>query len=356
MSGMWSVTARLLVAVCLCLPATVVAAAAPAPIDEASRAAAREIGYAGVEAYRAGDYVTANERLDRAFAILRVPSLGLWSARALVKLGKLIEAQERYLEVDRLPISVGDPVIQQQARADAHQESAELAPRIPRLIVRVEGAPAAEVTVTIDDVAVVPALLGESRPINPGRHLIVAVRGGARTALELTLGEAARETALLRLTSNPATEAAVAPAAVAPAPIVAPGGDAANSPARAPEAEVAGSDARSRRVLGTAMAAAGGVGLLGGALAGVLALVKRNDLSASGDCADQVCTPSQRGAVDTYNGLRTWSSVGLLAGAALATAGIVLLATSPPRAESASATVSLGFGVGPGAAFVRGNF
>ena len=353
---MWSATARLLAACCLCLPAAVAMAAPAAPIDEASRAAAREIGYAGVEAYRAGDYVTASERLDKAFAILRAPSLGLWSARALVKLGRLIEAEERYLEVGRLPTSVGDQVIQQQARDDARREAVELLPRIPKLIVRVEGATAAEVTVTIDDLPVLPALLGESRPLNPGRHVIVAVRGGARTALELTLAEAARETAVLRL----ARDSQAVPAPAAPAPLPPAGGDLGRAPDRPPDADADagdGSGGGSRRhLLGTVLATAGGVGLLGGALAGGMALAKRDDLSTSGECAGRVCLLSQSGAVDSYNGLRTWSTVGLLAGAALATAGVVILATSPPRAEAAGSTVTLGVGVLPGAAVVRGNF
>jgi hypothetical protein len=355
---MWSATARLLAACCcLCLPVAV-AVAAPTtsvPVDESSRAAAREIGYAGVDAYRAGDYVTASERLDKAFAILRAPSLGLWSARALVKLGKLIEAQERYLEVGRLPTAVGDQVIQRQARDDAQREAAELAPRIPKLIVRVEGAPAGEVTVTIDEVPVLPALLGESRPINPGRHVIVAASGGERTALELTLKEAARETAVLRI---PGRVGAAAPVPAAPPPSPAPVGDLARAPDRPADggAGQGSGGATPRRLLGTVVTTAGGVALLGGALAGVLALARRDDLSSSGECAGQVCALSQSGAVDSYNSLRVWSSVGLLAGAALATAGIVILATSPPRPEAAGSTVTLGVGVFPGVAVVRGNF
>ena len=340
--------ARLLIACCLCLPA----AAAAEPVDEASRAAAREIGYAGVEAYRAGDYVTANERLNKAFAILRAPSLGLWSARALAKLGRLIEAEERYLEVDRLPTSVGDEVIQAQARLDARQEALALAPRIPKVIVRVEGAAGGEVAVTIDDVPIAPVLLGESRPLNPGRHVIIAVRGTARTTLQLTLEEAARETAVLRLVGEaPASAAAPAPVAVTP---VLP---AARDPAGPPDRRAGdGSDARPRRVLATAVLAAGGVALVAATLAGVAALDKRSDLSASGDCAGQVCLNRQAGAVDSYNSLRRWSSAGFVAGAVLAATGIVILATSPRRVEGGDATVGLRVGVVPGGAFLRGDF
>jgi len=35
-------------------------------VDDASRATARKLGYSGVEAYQAGDYQTANEKLQKA--------------------------------------------------------------------------------------------------------------------------------------------------------------------------------------------------------------------------------------------------------------------------------------------------
>ena len=43
------------------------ARAAPA-VDEATRSAARDIGYAGVDAFQRGDYGAARERLEKAFA------------------------------------------------------------------------------------------------------------------------------------------------------------------------------------------------------------------------------------------------------------------------------------------------
>jgi Tfp pilus assembly protein PilF len=67
-------------------------------IDDASRTAARAMGNSGVEAYQAGNYQEAVDRLEKAYGIARVPSLGLWSARALRKLGLLVEAANRYLE------------------------------------------------------------------------------------------------------------------------------------------------------------------------------------------------------------------------------------------------------------------
>jgi Tfp pilus assembly protein PilF len=78
------------------------AGTALAEVDDATRASARQLGYAGVEEFQGGQYESARAKLEKAYRVLKAPSLGLWSARALEKLGKLVEASERYLEVTRL--------------------------------------------------------------------------------------------------------------------------------------------------------------------------------------------------------------------------------------------------------------
>src|SRR5688500_19688537 len=76
--------------------------------DESTRTAARALGTAGVEAYQANDFATATDKLEKAYGILRAPSLGLWSGRALVKVGKLVEAADRFLEVTSLQVPTGE--------------------------------------------------------------------------------------------------------------------------------------------------------------------------------------------------------------------------------------------------------
>jgi uncharacterized protein HemY len=66
-------------------------------VDAATRFAVRKLGDAGVSAYRAGDYESASEKLEKAYELMPVPSLGLWSARALVQRGSWTQAAERYL-------------------------------------------------------------------------------------------------------------------------------------------------------------------------------------------------------------------------------------------------------------------
>ena len=67
-------------------------------------AAARQLGKEGVEAYRANDFATALDRLTRAHSIVGLTTTGLWRARTLVHLGRLVEASEQYLEVTRMTL------------------------------------------------------------------------------------------------------------------------------------------------------------------------------------------------------------------------------------------------------------
>ena len=147
-------------------------------IDEASRSAARQLGYEGLEAYRAGRYPEALDKLGRAYAVVKAPSLGLWTARAMVQAGKLVEASERLLEVTRLPVSGGDEALQTAAKETAAKERNQLAPRIPHVRIEIEGADAATVNVTLDGRTVPTALLGLDHPVNPGRH---ELRGAVET-------------------------------------------------------------------------------------------------------------------------------------------------------------------------------
>ena len=280
--------------------------------DEASRAEARKIGYAGVEAYQAGDFATARERLETAYQMLRVPSLGLWSARALTKLGKLVEAEARYLEVIRLPTSVGDEAIQEQARRDASNERTALARRVPSVLVRVEGASASEVAVTIDDAPLVGSALGENHLVNPGRHTVEGLRGTTRARVEVSVAEGEQREAVLRF-------------AAAPAAAASPGGPDAGLGVQRPAVST-GSD--SKRTVGWVTLGTGGAGLVIGAVSGFMAMSKKSDLDKAG-CGDGNCPASERGNVDSYNSLRVVSGVGLIAGVALAGVGAYLLLTGP---------------------------
>src|SRR5688572_8413330 len=159
-------------------------------VDEATRAALRDLGTEGVQAYQAGDYAAAREKLEEAFSIMRTAPLGLWSARALEKSGLLVQASERYLAAERAPLDPeGDQAAQIDARASAAKEREALQPRIPKLKVRVEGADGADVTLIVGEKEVPKALIGKSLPVNPGTVVVTARSGDAEASGTVEIGE-----------------------------------------------------------------------------------------------------------------------------------------------------------------------
>jgi hypothetical protein len=335
------------------------AGAAPPLAEVDARALAREMGYAGVAAFEARDYLTALERLQSAYRLLRAPSLGLWSARTLAKLGRLVEAEERYREVEELPISVGAEAIQSRAKIDAAREHVALAPRIPRITFDLQGASPSEVTVTIDGNGAVLEPLRAEHAVDPGHHRVEALRGPAHVRIELTIAEGEGKTVVLRF---PPVVAVVAGVTTAAMPRLSKGQHAATpNPSRDGEA-VRRSDSL-RRMLGWIAIGASSAALVTGATTGLLALDKGNQLARNPACAREACLRSETSTastVDTYNSLRTISLVGLTSGAVLAAAGVwLVLPLHRPAAEprlAATVPAQLWFQAQPGGATIGGEF
>jgi hypothetical protein len=286
--------------------------------SDATRAAARNLGMAGVEAFQSGNYVVANEKLGRAFEILRAPSLGLWSARALAAVGKLVEASERYLAVARLDVRGGDASVQEQAKADAAKEREALLSRIPNLIVDAKRAPD-DASFTMDGVPFVAALLSVKQPANPGRHVVEGRSGEFVVKKEITLREGQDQTLLLDFSKAPQGSAAASsrPSSVTPPE----GGPAADG-------DVGQRGLPAGFWVGIAVAAAGAV--TGGVSAG-LAAQKRSDL----DCPGNVCGREHQDEVDGYNMLLTVSTVGfVVAGVGAAGATIFFLSRPKPSEQA----------------------
>ena len=335
-----------------CLLASLMAArpAAAEDVDPATRAAARALAYSGVEAYQRGDYAAAFERLDKALAALQAPSLALWSARALEKLGRLVEASERYRLVGRLDPAGGEEDVQRKAQQDAASELQALLPRIPSVLVVVEGGPGPQAAVTIDGTPVPPSLLGEKRPVNPGEHRIAAQRGPESAARKVTVREAEIARVVLELESVPAPAVEARPSAP-PAPGAQAGRSdiAAAEENRAPAAHSA-RPGSGQRTAGWITAGIGGAALAVGAVTGLVALSKKSDFDSSPACSDNRCAPSEQANADSYNRLLDVSTAGFVAGGVLVAAGGVILLSAPKSAERVS------FRLGPGGVVVKGAF
>jgi hypothetical protein len=301
-------------------------------VDDATRQAARNLGMSGVEAYQAQDYTTASAKLEKAYRALKVPSLGLWSARALVKVDKLIEAGERYQEVQRLDSAGGDRAVQEQARADAAKELEQLSPQIPNLVIAIAGADAERTRITIDGVALNTALVGEKRPVNPGQHRIEASSGAEAVsgAIQLALGQT--KTFTIRFGAAPAGGEPHAP----------PVSQATDTAEASKPASATGSNHSGRRTVGFVTIAVGGAGLVLGGITGAMAMAKKNEIDDNPRCKNNLCERTEWSLVESYSSLRTMSSIGFIAGAVVLTGGVVLLLTAPNDPEQTALTIGPG--------------
>jgi hypothetical protein len=283
------------------------------------------LGYAGVEAYQAENWPLASEKLEKAFAVLKAPSLGLWSARALAKQGKLVEAADRYLEVARLTIMGGDAEVQRKAQADAQTELTATQQQIPSVVIEVRGGDPAALQLLIDGTNVSSQLIGEAAPLNPGRHIVEGTLDGVRVTSEVMLAAGEQKPVVLDFAAGQVTPS------TKPVPV----------PTQPPPDQPTAKGPSTRRTLGWVMLGGGAAGLVVGGVVGGMAISKRSTLDENPACADdRDCPKSMSDDVDSLNRFRTISTIGLITGGTLAAAGVVLLVTAP-RPSHASASLWL---------------
>jgi hypothetical protein len=171
--------------------------------DGADRATARNLANAAKRDFDAGRLEDAESKLERAFAIAKVPTLAVWSARVKVKRGRLVAGSEFYRQVARLTRNdfwIGNA--QEKAQADAKTELEALEPRIPKLRIQVQGAAPDEVELRIDDAKAEGAWAGIDLPADPGHHRIVGKRNAQIVELAVDLVEGESKDTLLAFNST----------------------------------------------------------------------------------------------------------------------------------------------------------
>jgi hypothetical protein len=205
----------------------------------------------------------------------------------------------------------------------------------------VEGAGSAEVKLSLDDVVIPSALSGEERPVNPGAHRVVGVAGDEEVSESVTLVEGQKQSITLRFTKQQAA-----------APVGAP------PPAKPKEVEAAaeGSPRGPRRVLSYVALGVGGAGLVVGGVTGALVLRDRKAFDQNENCRDGECLRSEADKVEGFRTLRTVSTVGFIAGGALAATGVVLLLTSGASDEPRKDSVALKLTLSPSSVALAGRF
>lgn len=286
--------------------------------SEADRASARALAAEGYEALKQGDFGVAADRFKRADELVHAPTLVVDHARALVGLGRLVEAYERYALVLREGVAPDAPWPFKRAVTDAGNEIQIVEARLAWLTVDVKGV--VEPRVTLNGVPLAPSSFGAAQAVNPGSIVVRAFAAGyVAKEQSVTLAEGERRELSFELLREPA------PAAQAvPAPRAEP--EAAHAPARTAEPP----ELHFRRALTYAAFGVGGAGIVVGGVAGVLALEQRGTLVD--ECTDDgICSSRSRSRVSRYHSLGTISGVGFVLGLGGIGAGLALLWTEPPR-------------------------
>ncbi|MCC6555460.1 MAG: tetratricopeptide repeat protein [Polyangiaceae bacterium] len=297
--------------------------AAAQPVDQATRITARKVAADALALFDKGRYAEALEKFELANRLVPAPTLGLRAARCLEKLGRLVEASERYLDVTRMKLEPGAPFQHRKAQVDAIQERDKLEPRIPSLEIVVGGPTGKGVTVSLDGKPIPPLLLGQKQPADPGKHVIEAAREDTRVKREVELREGEPSRVELELPPLPPPPKPPPPPSILP-------------------------------VLGWTGVGVGAGLLAVGVANGVAAIAQQSSLLER--CPDRNCPPDAHGASDFYDVTRAFSTVGFVLGGVAAAGGVACLVLAPrPHSDAEGAAPAAAF-ITWGGAGVRGFF
>lgn len=302
---------------------------------QSQRAAARKHANSGRELFKEEKYAQAIEEFRAAEDLVHAPPHLLYVARALAKLGKLIEARETYQRIADERLATGAPPAFEKAQEAARTERNALDARIPKITVAIEGPDTSATTVTIDGVPVDAATVGEPLPLDPGEHHVAAEADGfvaERKSFELTEGEGTVEIQLVlgRATGTTPDD---------------PGGE-----------EGGGGEISYPPfiLMGAGVLVMGIGGITGG-----LALGKAGELKDA--CPQNPCPTENESLADDANTMATVSTVSFIVGGLATAAGVGWLIwdlTAAPADEEEADALGLRIRpyMGPGAVGLHGRF
>ncbi|HTB76154.1 MAG TPA: hypothetical protein VK762_23060 [Polyangiaceae bacterium] len=287
-------------------------AQSPSPEDIA---AARALGTEGTRLADAGDCNGAIGKLEAAEKLYHAPTTLDRLGECQVSVGRIVAGTENLNRVVRESLAANAPPVFAAAQKRAQKALTAALPRIGNLKIHVDGAPADKLTITVDGVAVPPALLDADRPTDPGSHEVSVAAPGYKTETTTVAVQEGGESAVqLKLEVDPSAVAA----APAPAIVVAPA-----SPPGPTEAPPSKTTDRSVAIAGFV---AGGVGLVVGSVFGILALGTKSTLDSK--CISKTCPPDQQSNIDSLSTKATVSTVGFGVGIAGVALGAIFLGLS----------------------------
>jgi hypothetical protein len=185
------------------------AAPAFAQVNDAERAAARDLFRQGDELQREARFDEALLKFQHAEQLYSAPTNQLRVAECEAALGRLVESAEAYREVLRTTLPRGAPPAFQAAVDQARTELEQVEPRVPKLTIVVQPGNVGKPTLEVDGQSVPAALIGEAVPLDPGPHRVaISAPGYPRVEQVIVLKEAEARITLLALKPAPALAAA----------------------------------------------------------------------------------------------------------------------------------------------------
>jgi PEGA domain len=149
-----------------------------AQASDADRAAARELFNKGVELQNQQKFPEALDHFERSQKVVNAPTIYLHVGQCQAALGRLVEATEAFRQAINFQLPANPPAPFVAAQNEATTQLAAISPRLPELKITVQPKDIPTLTVTVDDQAVNSALVGISRPTNPGTHKVTASAPG----------------------------------------------------------------------------------------------------------------------------------------------------------------------------------
>jgi hypothetical protein len=135
------------------------------------------------------DPSAAAERFKAAYALVPTPRIGFELGKTLRSMGDLVGARAAFIAAVQLPARHGESTEAKKAREDADAQASELDPRIPQLLIHLQG----EGQIYVDGEPLRREALAVPRRLNPGNHVVqVQVEGDVKGERTVTLREGDR--------------------------------------------------------------------------------------------------------------------------------------------------------------------
>ena len=262
---------------------------------------ARELYVEGLQLRDAGKLDGSLARFKAAHSLAATPITSLELGRAYALVSELAEARDVLLSVERMPVLATESPKAAKARIEAHAMAEQIRERMPALRLVFTREPSTPPHVTIDGAPVAPEALAAPIKVNPGTHSIIAeTTDGARATASVVLVEHEARTVALTLGGVTAPRKAL------------------TTPGRAEQAKLPTREPAGPTPWFYVGLGAAGVGVLAGAITGVLALSKADSLESQ--CTGSACP---RSAEDDLSTSRTLGNVSTIA-FVVAGAGVVV--------------------------------